>query len=178
MGGLRFNYVVGSSQYNIADIVNGIIQRFKKWIPSHVTGIAFIQQKGMPWVEFLEIFDSSFGIKLPLSEPVNRVIELPSAYGSGLQFEVVRLNCDVSGDFISRCFQCVQEKDITISIDGQIRVCTGWDNNMRSRVSIAHIDPDQPLVGISNVIRRSYGNAGFYGHFPFLMSKLYKKSLP
>ncbi|MRS05836.1 hypothetical protein EG832_21855, partial [bacterium] len=102
-----------------------------------------------------------------------------SITSDGMKVEFVKLNCAAIGDLIFRCFACVQEQDIAISADGRIRICTGWDTgNQSCRYVYAHIYAKQPLVGISGVIRRRYGNAGFYNHFGIISNIIAGKSVP
>lgn len=167
---VRFNYVVGTSGHSLMDFVTSIGSFFREYIPNKVMGIAFIQQSGTNFDDYLRIVDPIFHRAIQNWSPEQRVTF--EDFAGGLRIELVRLNCDMRGDLIKRCFLCVKEKDISFGIDGRVRVCSGWDWDMRPKFKFAHINQDSPLRGISNIIRKNYGVAGFYGHFPFLIRKL------
>lgn len=177
---IRFNHVISrGSLSEISQFLKFIVNEFGKWIPSSVKGVAFIQQAGdadtdvfslaKEWCEFT-------GFSLQHDYLGTR--KLATRIENGLLVEFIKVNCDVKDDYITRCFDCVQERDIAVSADARIRVCSGWDENLRPKFKYAYVDVDSPLVGISGVIRRQYGLAGFYGHFPLLVSKLEGRTLP
>ncbi|MBF0421431.1 MAG: TIR domain-containing protein [Magnetococcales bacterium] len=213
---VRFNYVVGSSQHEPMEIIEAIRERFGKYIPDQVQGIALIQKtvKKFHYVNdknpetmgttksvdagtgtigggpkfnqdsldghsaYREIITKAFGSLVRDWKPENRVTEFLPWGPKSLKVELVRLNCDLDSDLIKRCFLCVQEKDISIGIDGRVRVCSGWNERMEPRLNYANVSQKSPMVGISNLIRRHYGVAGFYGHFPFFRRKLTGEPIP
>jgi len=158
-----------------------ICKKYRDYIGNKINGVAFIEkypntQPTLDVFKVAEEWSERTGASL-YKDPLAARKKI-SRTSSGMLVEFVKLNCAAIGDLISRCFACVQEQDIAISADGRIRICTGWDTeNQSCRYVYAHIYTRQPLLGISGVIRRRYGNAGFYNHFGIISNILTGKSV-
>ena len=181
---LRFNHVISSQNpyREIREFSNFISREFKHWIPRNVTGIGFIQEA---YNNGVDLFLLAKGWRQELNIDENEVQhsylgtrKLAVELQNKLRVEFIKLNCDVSDDYITRCFECVQERDIAISADARIRICTGWKDDLGPKFKYAHIDMMSPLSGISGAIKRQYGLAGFYGHFPFITKSLKRDVIP
>ncbi|MBN1618480.1 TIR domain-containing protein [Candidatus Dojkabacteria bacterium] len=177
---IRFNHVIRTnSSKKVRQFNTLILKEFKPWIPRNVKEIGFIQETGNDSIDVFRVakewFDST---GLNWQEHYLGTRKLTTTLESGLRVTFIKLNCDVKDDYVSRCFDCVQERDIGISADARVRICSGWNENLKPQFKYAQIDFDAPLVGIAGVIRRQYGFAGFYGHFPFLINKLESKTVP
>lgn len=85
-----------------------------------------------------------------------------------LRIEFIKVNCDDKTDCIRRCFDCVREKDVSITADGRVRVCKRWKENLDPIYDYAYIDASNPMSGIKSMIRKQYAFVGFFGHFPIL----------
>ena len=84
----------------------------------------------------------------------------------------IKSNCAVMGkDGSSACLQCVLDKDISITSDGRIQLCSELsDDDHRAFRLFPHVDTQNPWQGISAAIRRQYATAGFYRHIPRLVA--------
>ena len=179
---VRLNRVVRTNNPGeITTFLNQVSQLFEPSERDRIEGIAFIEESrmqqpgGKPGGDFdifrladdwakgvggVEISDAQLGGR-------KRVATLGK-----LKLEFVKLNCDATDDFILRCLTCVQEQDLAISADGRLRMCSTWDEELKPKHTYAHFDVGHPLIGISGAIRRKYGVAGFYGHFPMIIKAL------
>jgi sulfatase maturation enzyme AslB (radical SAM superfamily)/tetratricopeptide (TPR) repeat protein len=180
---VRLNYVITDGDFSeidrYLDFVRGEFNQNKL----RIEGIAYIEHspRSKSDSDIFMIADQwarKKGIELTKDPLVQRkkTVRLPD----GMILEFTKLNCAITGDLISRCFECVQEQDIAISADGRIRICSGWDTEKIAgcRYVFAHFEASQPLVGISGAIRRRYGIVGFYNHIGIISNILSGKNYP
>lgn len=184
---VRFNHVIRADTFKDISLFNGeifqfhsfILENFGEWIPNNVKEIGFIQETGNKDIDIFLLakqWCKTNGIAPQPNYLGTR--KLAAKLLNGLMVTFIKLNCDVKDDYIARCFDCVQERDIGISADARVRICSGWNEHLKPQFKYAQIDFEHPLVGIAGVIRRQYGLAGFYGHFPFWVNKLENKPVP
>jgi len=198
---VRLNHVLTDDNvYNINSFIKFIKSTFKDsegFLNKKIKGIAFIEESKIAQSLYNQISyneepnqSTKFNIFsvakkwIEQSDLADNYDELFSEYSrtisikkDDLTIEFIKLNCELKDDFIKRCYYCVQEQDIGISIGGRIRICKGWDiETLNPKYVFAQFDPNNPLVGISGAIRRKYGIAGFYGHFPAIVSLLNKEN--
>jgi len=175
---LRFNHVISSKDPlgEIRKFSSYISREFRNWIPQKIKGIGFIQEA---YSDSIDLFSLAKEWSQEQNVDENEVQrsylgsrKLAVEMHNKLRVEFIKLNCDVRDDYIKRCFECVQERDIAISADARVRICSGWNDDLSPKFKYAHIDMMSPLSGMSGVIKRQYGLAGFYGHFPFITKGL------
>ncbi len=171
---IRINHVIASksihdSVLEVKYFIKKIRDGFKLFVPEQINEIGFIQnsKNGIDIHEIANIFCEMTELE---NDPDNQRISYTII--NDLKISFIKLNCDDKKDIIKRCFYCVQEQDIKISSNGKIQTCTGWDQSFKPKYSYIQINTESPLTGISKVIKRKYGIAGFYGHFPYFIKLL------
>lgn len=187
---IRFNHVLSLTSERPTPIVNDIkefIARIMSDYSAHlgerIKGIAFIE----PYYDKLPSSDLQkrhdildIGEKWAKEQGRNvKPIASPSSprkkayFLSGkLEIEFIKVNCDVTDDYVKRCLSCAVEKDISISADGRVRICTGWTQDMKPEFVYQHFSESYPLIALSGVVRRQFATVGFYAHLPLLTAIL------
>ena len=84
-----------------------------------------------------------------------------------LKIEFIKINCDLDSTF--RCLKCIREQDISILLDGRVKICTGLINNRQNSYFLKLLE-ENPLLGISNLIRKKYAFIGFFYNLYFLVN--------
>ncbi|MBN2526502.1 MAG: toll/interleukin-1 receptor domain-containing protein [Deltaproteobacteria bacterium] len=193
---VRFNHVLELNTDNFNDwvseierVIDEVEDKYHGYLGERIIGIAFIEPFNMNTDETLRREGNSSRIKkFPIFNVAKTCVSgnkarlynqphispLPGERKMSfvrrhtrLKIEFVKVNCDMDNEIISRCLYCAVEKDICISADGRVRVCSGWNpDTFKPRYSYTHFNESSPLIGISSAIRRKYGIVCFYTHLP------------
>jgi organic radical activating enzyme len=164
---VRFNHVVTDSNYEISKFIQEIYNTFDR--NKKIKGIAFIQvtqHNSKLSTNNLDIFEISkkWAERKSLDirdDKIARRKIIDNFLGS-LRIEFIKINCDIETS--NRCLKCIREQDISILLDGRVRICAGLINGQQKSYCLKLLDSN-PLEGISKLIRRKYAYIGFFYSF-------------
>ncbi len=164
---VRFNHVVTDSNYDISKFIREIYNTFDR--NKKIKGIAFIQvtnHNSELSTDNFDIFELSknWAERKALDirdDKIARRKIIDNFLGS-LRIEFIKINCDV--ETVNRCLKCIREQDISILLDGRVRICTGLISGQQKSFCLKLLDSN-PLKGISKLIRRKYAYVGFFYSF-------------
>jgi molybdenum cofactor biosynthesis enzyme MoaA len=162
---LRLNHVL--IQNNQTAEIDSVLRSIDELFLGQIVEVAFIQQypNGVDIFQTAEMWCK--GKSIPPAQPGENDRSVKIRY-SGKHIEFIKVNCDFVGTKNSdriKCLQCIIDRDVSLTSDGRICVCTAWSDTAKPEFSYPHFDIGKPLIGISAAIRKQYARIGFYCHF-------------